>query len=114
MKHACRKGGRQAGVFDGAAWCVPGEIVKLADEERWGRIALRHRCCDSYTVTLPEFGDDEAEVRDAQPESAFENAWDAYPVNLPPRGYPIPKSWPRTGNTAFGTGVTPSRGGDRA
>lgn len=102
MEHTCRKGGKPVGYMEGPAWASPGEIVKLADEQNWGRIALRWRCCDSYTVALAEFGDQAAELRDAQPVDAFENAWHKYPDALPPVGYPLVKAWPSTKVEPFG------------
>lgn len=100
-KHICRKGGKPVGALDGPTWTDPGEIVKLADEEHWGRIMLRWRCCDSYDVAVAAYGDQEAGVLRAQPVTALENAWDAYPSNLPPRGYPLPRTFPARGSTPF-------------
>jgi hypothetical protein len=91
MKHVCRKDGRAVGPLDGPAWLAPGEIVKIADEENWGRVVIRWQCCDSYDVRVSAFGEQEAGDLTVRPATAFENAWDAYPANMPPRGYPVPK-----------------------
>lgn len=81
-------------------WGEPGEITKLAGEDRWGRIALLCRICGARCVMFAAFGGEDAEVRHL-PLVALENPWEAYPVNLPPRGYPIPKAWPGKGEKPF-------------
>lgn len=91
MNHVCRKDGRKVGAMDGPEWARPGEIVKLADQENWGRVITRWRCCGSYDVRVAEFGEQEAGDLLALPVTAFESAWEAYPANMPPRGYPVPK-----------------------
>lgn len=101
QKHLCRKGGKPVGTMDGPAWMSPGEIVKLVDEDHWGRVVRRWRCCDSFDVVVAAYGDREAGTLAVQPVTAFENAWDAYPANLPPRGYPIPRPFPAKGSTQF-------------
>ncbi len=103
LKHTCRKGGKQVGVLDGPAWAAPGGLVKLADEDRWGRVMLRYRCCDSYAVAFSATEDGPAETRDAMAERDLEDAFDAYPHNLPPKGYMIPRQWPGTGDRPFGS-----------
>lgn len=90
MEHRCRKNGRRVGALDGPGWASPGEIVKLVDQEHWGRVETRWRCCDSYDVRVEAFGDQEAGVLRSLPETVLENPDDAYPTNLPPRGYPVP------------------------
>lgn len=89
MKHVCRQA-RPVTALEGPAWAMPGEIVKLVDEESWGRVEMMWRCCHTYDVRLEAFGEQEACVRSFPPE-ALENAYDAYPANLPPKGYPVPR-----------------------
>lgn len=89
MKHVCRKGGKPIGPLDGPAWAAPGEVVKLADEENWGRVALLWRCCHTYEVRVEEVGEQEAGTRLLGPDG-LEDAWGGYPASLPPQGYPVP------------------------
>lgn len=95
MKHTCRRNGERIGVLDGPGWAAPGEIVKLADEDNWGRVTLLWRCCHTYEVRVEAFGEQEAGVRVLAPE-ALEDAYSAYPANMPPRGYPLPTGAVRT------------------
>jgi hypothetical protein len=90
MKHSCRRGGQAIGALEGPAWAAPGEIVKLADSDDWGRVETLWRCCHTYDVRVAAFGDQEAGTLVLGPEG-LENAWDAYPANMPPKGYPVPK-----------------------
>ncbi len=90
MGHTCRKGGKKITSLEGPAWALPGELVKLADQDNWGRVELRWRCCHTYDVRVEASGDQEAGLLALAPE-ALENAYDAYPANLPPKGYPLPK-----------------------
>lgn len=89
MKHTCRRHGQAIGALDGPGWAAPGELVKLADSENWGRVEILWRCCHTYDVRVEAFGDQEAGLL-TLPPAALENAYDAYPTNLPPRGYPVP------------------------
>lgn len=90
MKHRCRQA-RPITALEGPAWAMPGELVKLADAEHWGRVETMWRCCHTYDVRVEEHGDQEAGLLSLPPEG-LENAWDAYPANMPPRGYPVPRS----------------------
>jgi len=90
MKHTCRKGGKPITALEGPAWAAPGEIVKLADEENWGRVAVLYRCCHTYEVRVKAFGEQEAGTLVLGPDG-LENAWGNYPANMPPKGYPIPQ-----------------------
>lgn len=90
MEHTCRRDGQKVGTLDGPAWASPGEIVKLVDAEHWGRIQLRYLCCDTYEVRVEAFADQEAGTLSV-PLTALENAYGAYPANMPPRGYPVPR-----------------------
>jgi hypothetical protein len=94
MMHVCRKNGRRIGPGEGPEWARPGEMVKLADEDNWGLSVMHWLCCDSYDVRVSAFGEQEAGVMSSLPVSGLENAWEAYPANLPPKGYPVPKPVP--------------------
>ena len=100
MDHICRKGGKPIGAREGLGWAAPGEVVKLADEDRWGRIETLWRCCHSYDVRVAPYGDDEGGLYILAPE-ALEDAYDAYPANLPPGGDPIPVPYPGKGARSF-------------
>lgn len=118
MEHTCRKSGQPLSRDEyqhSPAWASPGEIVKLMDEQRWGRIAIVWRCCATYDV-MAVTQDDEPEVALLHlPLSGLENAWTPYPANLPPKGYPIPRVWPLKGTVGFGGRVAyriaPNHGG---
>lgn len=102
MKHTCRKGGQRVGTLDGPVWVSPGEIVRLVDEERWGRVKSRWMCCDSYDVMCAPDGKDDAAVYEAMALGSLEDPWTDYPNGLPPVGYRIPVNWPGTGDRPFG------------
>jgi hypothetical protein len=98
--HTCIKGGRPVVWKNRLIWADPGELTKVAGEERWGRVELLYNCCGARQVRFEAFGEDEAEVRMMRQEE-LENPWEAYPANLPPRGYPIPRPWPMKGSRPF-------------
>lgn len=89
MDHRCRKNGKPVGALDGPGWASPGEIVKLADQEHWGRVELRWRCCDSYDVRVEQFGEQEAGVLTGLSERDLEPVYDRT-EHAVPRGYPVP------------------------
>lgn len=113
-RHVCREGASPAqrrwsptGTWVGKdadqfrpLWGEPGELTKLADEDRWGRVELIYTCCGERQVRLAAFDEHEAEVRRCW-IADLENPWDDYPASLPPRGYPVPKRWPSRGEEPF-------------
>lgn len=69
-------------------WGKPGELTKLVDQERWGRVILLYTCCGEREVDVQPFGGDEGGVLRCW-ITDLEDPWEAYPANLPPRGYPV-------------------------
>ena len=100
--HRCRTGGAKVSELgpDRPPWAAPGEIVRLTDQERWGRVALLFTCCGEREVRVEQFGDEDAATLRCW-LSDIESAFESYPANLPPRGYPIPKPWPAHGSKPF-------------
>lgn len=94
-RHVCRRGGRPARAMEGAAWAMPGEIVKLVDEDRWGRVEMMYRCCHVYDVRVEATEDQEGGIFTLPPDG-LENAYEAYPANMPPKGYPVPSGHHRS------------------
>ena len=90
MKHVCRKGGGPITSLEGPAWAAPGSLVKFMDQEDWGKVEMVWRCCHTYEVRVEEVGDQECGLRVVGPDD-LENPYAAYPSNLPPLGYPVPK-----------------------
>lgn len=89
--HRCPQGARPPGLSGpDTAWGDPGKMVKVAGEERWGRVFLLWRCCGIRTVHLGPDGAGEHHAYREMPLKALENPYSDYPSQLPPEGHPVP------------------------
>jgi hypothetical protein len=90
MEHRCLKNGRPTGNYR-PSWAEPGEVVKIADEDRWGRVDLIWRCCGMRDVSVPAIGAEGIETLHLA-EDGLQNPVGEH--KRPPR-YPVPAVWPR-------------------
>lgn len=85
--HECRPGGTPTGALgpDRPSWAEPGQLTKVAGEERWGRVAYLMRCCGERIV---EFVEDSTVTAERMRTADLENPY-ATRGSRPPAGYPV-------------------------
>lgn len=101
--HRCRPGGKPVGQLgsDRPSWGEPGQLIQLEGEERWGRVAYLMRCCGERLVeVVRQDGSCEVETERCWLRD-LANPYEAYPSQMPPKGYLIPKRDGR-GTVPFG------------
>lgn len=91
--HKCLKPARPTGALgpDRPIWGEPGEVTKLADEDRWGRVDMLWRCCGARDVAVTAQGEEGIEILHL-PIDALENPTGRH---ARPHGYVVPAPWPR-------------------
>lgn len=97
MNHTCRADGAPVGVLDWPLYAAPGEIVRLAGQDRWGRVDILWRCCGVIDVTFCRDMFEAPEVLTLTLVDVI-GAYQDCPANLPPNGCRIPVGWPRVGD----------------
>lgn len=88
-RHTCRRDGKLlSDAMDWPAFARPGEVVKVADEDHWGRVIMLHGCCTTADVEFAGFGDREPGIAPMSPDRLESVHRDTR--NSIPRGYPLP------------------------
>lgn len=75
---------------DRPGWAEPGQLTKVAGEEKWGRVAYLMRCCGERIVEFAPQEDGQDPETGRYRVDGLENPYGAYPAQLPPKGYMVP------------------------